>query len=87
MVGGTNNALQIRLDILNVGNLLNHQWGVGARLTTTQPLTNGALDATTGALTYRLRTVGTDLISSTYTKNSGLSDVYRMQLGVRYSFY
>ena len=86
-MGGKDNTLQIRLDILNVGNLLNRQWGVGTRLTTTQPLTNGAVDPVTGALTYRLRTVGTDLLSSTYTSNSSLSDVYRMQLGMRYSFY
>ncbi len=84
-IRGKDNTLQIRLDILNVGNLLNKQWGVGTRLTTTQPLTGAGADAT-GALTYRLRNVGNDLISSTYTKNAGISDVYRMQLGVRYSF-
>ncbi|MDB4880504.1 MAG: hypothetical protein JWL60_1950 [Gemmatimonadetes bacterium] len=84
-VNGKRNSLQLRLDILNAGNLFNRNWGVGTRLTTTQPLTNGAVNAG-GALTYRLRTVGNDLLTSTYSKNSGIADVYRMQLGLRYSF-
>ena len=85
VVNDKRNSLQIRLDILNVGNLLNKQWGVGARLTTNQPLTNGAADAN-GALTYRLRNLGNDLIASTYQKSSSIFDVYRMQLGLRYTF-
>lgn len=84
-VNGKRNTLQIRLDILNVGNLLNNQWGVGSRLTTTQPLTNGAANSA-GELTYRLRNINTNLLSSTYSKNSGIFDVYRMQLGLRYTF-
>ena len=84
-VNGKRNTLQIRLDILNVGNLLNNQWGVGSRLTTNQPLTNGAANAA-GELTYRLRNIGTNLLSSTYAKNSSIFDVYRMQLGLRYTF-
>ena len=84
-VNGKRNSLQIRLDILNAGNLINKNFGVGARLTTNQPLTNGAANAA-GALTYRLRNIGTDLLSTTYTKNSGIGDVYRMQLGLRYTF-
>ena len=83
-VGSRRNTFQIRLDILNVGNLLNQQWGVGSRLVTNQPLTNGANVA--GALQYRLRNIGTNLISSTYQKSSGIFDVYRMQLGLRYNF-
>ena len=39
-VGGTRHTGQIRLDITNFGNLLNHNWGVGQRLINTQILTN-----------------------------------------------
>ncbi len=84
-INGKRNSLQLRLDILNVGNLINKNFGVGARLTTTQPLTNGAANPG-GELTYRLRNIGSDLLSSTYQKTSGISDVYRMQIGLRYTF-
>jgi Carboxypeptidase regulatory-like domain len=84
-VGGRGNTMQVRLDILNVGNLLDKQWGVGPRLVTNQPLTNGGADAN-GALQYRLLSIGTNLISSTYQKSAGITDVYRMQLGLRYNF-
>ena len=36
--GGTRHALQFRVDILNLANLLNHNWGTGQRLVTTSPL-------------------------------------------------
>ena len=84
---GRRNTLQLRLDIFNFGNLLNRQWGVGSRLVTTQPLTNGSLDPVTGALRYNLRNIGTELISTTYQpSSSATADVYRMQLGLRYNF-
>ena len=86
-INGTKNSLQLRVDILNVGNLLNHSWGTSQRLTATngQILTPAGADAS-GALQYRLRNIGANLISSTYTNNAGLNDVYRMQLSVRYNF-
>ena len=86
MAGGKRNTIQVRLDILNFGNLLNRSWGVGSRLVTTQPLTNGGISPS-GALQYRLRNINQDLISSTFQASSSpLSDVYRMQLGLRYNF-
>ena len=55
-IGGKRNAGQIRFDIANFGNLLNHNWGVSERLvlpTTAangaQILTNPAVDPATGA--------------------------------------
>jgi hypothetical protein len=84
-VGGTKNALEVRLDILNFGNMINNRWGVSQFAQSTSPLTNPAIDAN-GALTYRLRAFGSNLISSTWQNNAGLSDTYRMQLGFRYRF-
>jgi outer membrane receptor protein involved in Fe transport len=85
-VGERRNTLQVRLDILNVGNLLNREWGVGARLMTTQPLIASGVDGN-GALQYKLQSIAGNLISSTFQPSSSpLSDVYRMQLGLRYSF-
>ena len=86
-INGTKNSLQLRLDILNFGNLLNHNWGVSQRLTANngQILVPAGADAN-GALQYRLRNIGTSLISSSFTNNAGVSDVYRMQLSIRYNF-
>jgi hypothetical protein len=84
-IGGAKNALEVRLDILNFGNMINNRWGVSQSAQSTQPLTTAAVDAN-GALTYRLRAFGTNLISSTWQSNAGLSDAYRMQLGFRYKF-
>ena len=42
--------------------------------------------STNGAALYRLRNIGSDLISSTFQNTAGLSDVYQLQLGLRYTF-
>lgn len=85
-VAGKRNALSVRFDILNLDNLLNKTWGSGQRLVSNTPLLPQGADAN-GALLYRLRNVGTDLLSSTYQHTAGTSDVWRMQLGLRYTFY
>jgi hypothetical protein len=82
-IGSRPNRLQIRLDILNVTNLINHDWGVSQSLVTSRPLTYRGVDAT-GAPTYWLATVGGQLISRSFQKNATTADVWRMQLGVRY---
>ena len=84
-VAGKRNAVSIRFDILNLDNLLNRKWGSGQRIISTTPLLPQGADAN-GALLYRLRNIGTDLLSTTYQHTAGAGDVWRMQLGVRYSF-
>lgn len=84
-IAGKRNALEVRLDVLNFGNLLNSDWGVGQRLTTTNPLIATSPDAQ-GRIRYRLANVGGELISDTFQPTLGLSDVYRIQLGLRYTF-
>jgi hypothetical protein len=84
-IAGRRNGLQLRVDVLNVGNLLNSDWGVGQRLVTNTPLIARPADAS-GAVLYRLRNVGASLISRTFERTAGVGDVYRIQLGVRYTF-
>ena len=74
------------LDIVNFGNLLNSNWGVGQRLVQNQILTNGAADAQGranipdgGRQTARCRL---RRIQST----SGIADVYTLMLSFRYNF-
>ena len=92
-IGGKRNAGQIRLDITNFGNLLNHDWGVSQRLvlaTTAangaQILTNPAADPATGRATYRMAVVNNELVRSTFQTATALSDVYQFLLSFRYSF-
>ncbi|MDD8017025.1 MAG: carboxypeptidase regulatory-like domain-containing protein [Bacteroidota bacterium] len=82
---GKRNALQFRMDILNVTNLLNKNWGLGQRLVTTTPLVSPGADAN-GKVTYQLAKVGASLIDHTFEKTAGIDDVYRIQFGVRYTF-
>ncbi|MCI0554702.1 MAG: TonB-dependent receptor [Anaerolineae bacterium] len=90
-VAGKRNGLQFRVDFLNVGNLLNKNWGVGQRLVTTQPLIvptsaqGGPADAQ-GRVQYRLRSIGGQLISKTYEQTATEFDVFRVQFSLRYNF-
>lgn len=83
--GGKRNSLQLRLDILNFTNMINHEWGVGRRLVTNTPLIARGADAK-GAALYQLRNIGGKLLSTTFQNTANLEDVYRMQLSLRYFF-
>ncbi len=84
-IKGRRHNFQLRLDILNAGNLLNEKWGIGQRMVSNQPLTTPSADAQ-GRLQYRLRNVGTSLMSRTYEPTATLSDVYRLQVMLAYRF-
>jgi hypothetical protein len=84
-LGGRRHGLQFRADILNFGNLLNSDWGVGERLVHNQPLQPRGVDSQGRAL-YRLRAIDGELMTTTHEKSAGLGDVWRVQFGLRYSF-
>jgi hypothetical protein len=80
--------LQLRIDILNFGNLLNHNWGGGLTPANNnfQPLQFAGIDSATGKPTFRLNTFSGSLVGSTWIRRNSQADVYTYQLGVRYSF-
>jgi hypothetical protein len=86
-LAGRRHSGQIRLDITNFGNLLNHDWGAGQRVRQNQILTNGTADSQ-GRATYRLARLssGGDLITAPLQYTAGISDVYVMMLSFRYTF-
>jgi hypothetical protein len=84
-IRGTRNAFQIRADILNFGNLLNSDWGVGQRLIRNQILTNGAAD-TLGRMTYRLAVVNNELLTRSLETTAFSTDVWSFMISLRYSF-
>ncbi len=87
--GGARHSGEVRLDITNFGNLLNHNWGAGRSLIQNRILTSPGVDAQ-GRATYRLATVNTAsgpaLVSKTFQTTAGISDVYVMMLSFRYTF-
>jgi hypothetical protein len=84
-IRGRRHSFQIRADILNFGNLLNSDWGVGQRLIRNQILTNGGADAQ-GRATYRLAVVNNALLTHSYETTTFLSDVYSFMISLRYTF-
>ena len=87
-LGGARHGLQFRVDVINVFNLLNSEWGVGQRLVDNRPLIPQGVDSQGRAL-YRLRAIGTtspQLMSTSYESTSSLGDVWQIRFGFRYSF-
>jgi hypothetical protein len=88
-IGDKKHSLQISLDLLNVGNLLNSNWGVY------QKQTLGSYDitllkmskvGTDGVPHYQMNYTGTSLPTSTYTPVLSTVSTWGAQLGVRYTF-
>jgi len=84
-ISGARHAFALRIDMLNFGNLLSHDWGVGYRMVSNSPLTNPAPDAN-GALGYRLRVLNGALMDHTFERTAGLSDVYTFMVTLKYTF-
>ncbi len=90
-IKGRRHTFQVRADIINFGNLLNKDWGVGQRLINTQPLIvpttaqGGAADAQ-GRAQYRLRAINNELMTRSLEPTAGLADVYRFQIMLNYRF-
>lgn len=84
-ISGKKNSLEFRIDILNVGNLLNKDWGLGYQINSTQPLIPAGVNAQ-GEPQFRFRNFGTELITETYQRSATVNDVWRLQFGLRYIF-
>jgi hypothetical protein len=89
-VAGKRNTLQISLDILNAGNLLNSHWGAVPFYNQNQILvmTNNASVVAGGTVkpTFRLNPWNNSMISHTFSNNISYASTYSMQLGIRYIF-
>jgi hypothetical protein len=83
------NSLQVRLDILNFTNMLNSDWGLSQSVVNNTPLIPVAPLASgpkAGHARYQMRVVNGQLLNTTFQKNASTGDVWRMQLGLRYTF-
>lgn len=77
---GNKNALQISVDIVNVGNLLNKSWGRSYYLSSNASTLINYLTANGGSYTFKAPTDGT-----AYTYNT-FSSRWQGQIGIRYLF-
>lgn len=86
---GSKNTLQLRLDILNVGNLIDNTAGVSWLTTTSNPLTVASASAA-GVATYRFGTQviagQTVMLQDSFVKSITLGSVWQAQVGIRYTF-
>ncbi len=80
-VAGKTNTLQLSVDILNFGNLINSDWGVVETPNTLNPLSIDSIDAN-NVPTF---TFNTDL-QETFGSDTSLQSRWQMQFGVRYIF-
>lgn len=91
MPNGKRNTLQLRGDIINVGNMLNNKWGVGWLTNQTRPIRHQGTNAA-GIPQQRLNvlSVNTDgslnKLTETYKKDASLFDLWQAQVGIRYIF-
>ncbi len=96
-VGGKRHTIQLRADVLNVGNMLNNGWGVGYQSTTFSPLSiaNGGASAASATPTYRIATqtitnpdltTSTILLRDSFVKGININNAWQAQLGLRYTF-
>ena len=77
---GTSNEVELTLDILNVGNLINSNWGVRQFPTNTQPI--GVSIQDDGAPLYSFD----ENLVNTFTNDFSLLSRWQMQVGLRYRF-
>ncbi len=85
-IAGKKNTLQFRADLVNAGNMINDQWGVGTITTTTSPLQFRSRNATTNQPVYRFTEISNKFPETGTRYGSRLTDVWQIQLGARYIF-
>lgn len=78
-VGGKKNTLQLGLDIKNLPNLLNKDWGVYKVVNSTNILSYSGGK-------YQFPKANNEVLKSTYKDHQSFSSTYSMQVSVRYMF-
>lgn len=84
-IGKNRHTIQLRGDIFNIGNMINHAWGVGYLVNTSSPLAAKGVDAA-GVPIFTMNRINNSINYTTYRKSTGFGDVWQAQLGIRYIF-
>jgi hypothetical protein len=89
-VGGKRNTIQLSLDILNAGNLVNKDWGKAYGFNQNNILIptnqNAVVAGGTVKPSYRLNPYNNQMLKETFRDNVGYASTYSMQFGIRYIF-
>lgn len=82
--GGRKTRLELSLDVVNIGNLFNSDWGVAEIATATNPITYRGTTTTNGAVTPQF-TFGSASSSPTesFSTNTGLDSRWQALFGVK----
>jgi hypothetical protein len=87
--GGTKHTIQLGLDIFNIGNLINSDWGIYEELnggsSFNYPLLRVA-SASASAPTFNMLAVGGKLATTPYRDKTTVSSTWGMQFSARYMF-
>ena len=86
-IANDKNKIQLSFDFLNIGNMLNSDWGLPQFAFQQTPLNYRGRDSD-GEPIYRLNVVPgtTNFPSTTSRASSSIGDTWRLQVGVRYLF-
>ncbi|KLT67208.1 TonB-dependent receptor [Pedobacter sp. BMA] len=82
-------SLTISADVLNLGNLLNADWGVRKLVNASSiliPVNLDQVSANGTAPSFQFATIAGKLVESTFRKDNSVNSGYLIQLGLRYSF-
>jgi hypothetical protein len=88
-IGETKHTLQISLDLLNIGNLLNSDWGVLKKQVLGSydiALLKYVKASSEGVPTYQMNYSGSALPTSTYVPVLSTTSTWGAQIGIRYTF-
>ncbi|MEO7120696.1 MAG: hypothetical protein ABIY62_06340 [Ginsengibacter sp.] len=83
--GTTRHTLEFSVDVLNLPNLLNRNWGITDLYTINNPLSFKSIDAT-GQPVYNLAEFNKALVTTPFQRNISTYSTWGMQLGLRYIF-
>jgi len=89
-IGKTKNTVQFTLDIFNVGNLLNSNWGKIKSINASSILiptnVSSLVPGGTTVPTFRLAADRGNIITQTFRDNVSVASTYSIQFGLRYLF-
>lgn len=86
-IAGKRNTLQLSVDIINFGNLLNNEWGVQQNLNGAQNLLSRTTATPAGGVpSLNMNRISGSFPSSPFQNASNFNTTWSMQVGVRYIF-
>ncbi|PIQ09522.1 MAG: TonB-dependent receptor [Ignavibacteriales bacterium CG18_big_fil_WC_8_21_14_2_50_31_20] len=84
-IGENTHAFQLSLDVLNVGNMINSDWGVRSFPQNKSPLSLAGYNAQ-GEPEFAFPTSNGKVMTTTFIDNTSIASRWQMQIGLRYLF-